>query len=129
MIHYEPLKTFLGARIANELGMTFGEIEALIGQSLPPEAFRHLHWWNNDPTNNAMTKAWLGAGYRTGGVDMVDRRLIFVRAAEDMPLAALSSPPAVGILARLHAPLASSVTIPAGIDLTEPSGEIWDAER
>jgi hypothetical protein len=110
--------------------MTFDEIEKLIGQPLPPAAFKYRPWWSNNPTNNVMTTAWLDAGYKTERVDMSARRLTFVRAAQQTPAAvAPSRAPTGGILARLRERLAGSVTIPVGVDLTAPSGEVWDAER
>ena len=34
-----------------------------------------------------------------------------------------------GFLARLRAGMAGTVHVPKGVDLTEPTGEVWDAER
>ncbi len=129
MSKYTPLKTFLAARMANEVPMTFDEIERIIGQSLPPAAFKHRPWWSNNPTNNVMTRAWLDAGYKTERVDMAARRLTFIRAAKQTPPLVAPSHEPEGMLARLRRRLAGSVTIPAGVDLTAPTGEVWDAER
>ena len=131
MSKYTPLNTFLAARKMDEVPMTFTEIENVIGQPLPPAAFKHRPWWSNNPTNNVMTRAWLDAGYKTERVDMAARRLTFVRAVKQTPPpVAPSSPPAGGgVLARLRERLAGSVTIPHGVDLTAPTGEVWDAER
>ena len=129
MSKYTPIKTFLAGQMANEVPMTFGEIEKLIGQSLPPAAFKQRPWWSNSPTNNVMTKAWLEAGYKTERVDMTARRLTFVRAAKQTPPATTPRASSGGILARVLERLAGSVTIPAGVDVTAPTGEVWDAGR
>jgi hypothetical protein len=34
-----------------------------------------------------------------------------------------------GFLKRIRQEMAGTVTIPPGVDVTEPTGEIWDAER
>jgi hypothetical protein len=129
MSKYAPIKAFLSGQVANEVPMTFGEIEKLIGQSLPPAAFKHRPWWSNSPTNNVMTKAWLEAGYKSERVDMAARRLTFVRAATQKPLATPPRSSSGGVLARVLERLGGSVTIPEGVDITAPTGEVWDARR
>ena len=126
---YTPIKIFLAGQKANEVPMTFGEIENLIGQPLPPAAFKHRPWWSNSPANNVMTKAWLEAGYKTERVDMEARRLTFVRGVKQTPAATPPRTSSGGILARVRERLAGSVTIPDGVDVTAPTGEIWDAGR
>ncbi len=129
MSKYTPIKTFLAARGANEIPMTFDEIETIIGQPLPPAAFKHRPWWSNSPTNNVMTQAWLDAGYKTERVDMAARRLTFVRTASQTPPPTSPCSPSGTILERLRNRLAGSVTIPIDTDLTAPTGEVWDAQR
>jgi hypothetical protein len=59
--------------------MSFSEIEAIIGSSLPPSSRRHRAWWSNNPSNSVITFSWLNAGYRTADVDMGSERLVFRR--------------------------------------------------
>lgn len=127
---YSPLQSFLADHSAQEVPMTFEEIEKLVGGALPPVALKHRAWWSNNPSNNVMTKAWLNAGYKTARVDMDGHKLVFVRVGEDNPKvsAAYISPPK-GFLVRLRAALAGTLKIADGADLTQPSGEIWDAEK
>ena len=74
---YEPLTAFLKQRDGREIRMSFGEIEQVIGATLPPKA-KHLRaWWSNNPSNNVMTKAWLAAGYKTAQVDIGSETLVF----------------------------------------------------
>lgn len=114
--------------------MTFAEIERVLGFSLPEKASGIRAWWSNNPSNNVMTKAWLAAGYVTERVDMGSRRLVF-RRSEGTPTVAARSTRAgeagrsVGFLDRIRSRLAGTVTIPEGVDITAPTGEVWDAER
>ena len=133
---YEPLKRFLTDPSATELPMSFDEIEQLIEGHLPAAAFSHRAWWSNNPSNNVMTRAWLDAGYKTERVDMTSRKLVFVRKSDGgktpesppSPTPTTSIGPRRGFLARLREALGGTVTIPPGVDVTKPTGEIWDAE-
>jgi hypothetical protein len=112
--------------------MSFSEIERVIGSDLPNAAHTHRAWWSNNPSNNVMTKSWLAAGFITERVDMGSQKLIFRRqGAAPSPVSRKTSrgTPARGVLDALRARLAGTVTIPEGVDITAPTGEIWDAER
>jgi hypothetical protein len=124
MAKYEPLRAFLTDRSDSEVPLRFEDIERIIGAPLPPVAFKHRAWWSNNPSNSVMTKAWLEAGYRAERVDMGSRKLVFRRAGDE-PEATSGA----NWLAALRAELGGSVQISPGFDLTEPTGEIWDAER
>ncbi len=79
-----------------------------------------------------MTKAWLAAGYVTERVDMASRRLVFRRNGTRPPASALGSSNVPkgdpGFLERIRARLGGTVTVALGVDLTDPTGEVWDAE-
>jgi hypothetical protein len=117
---YDPLKSFLATRQTQEVPMSFHDIEELIHAPLPPVAYKHRAWWSNNPSNSVMTRAWLDAGYKTERVDMGAQKLVFRRAAE-------AAEP-TNLLERLWARLGGTVFIPPGVDITEPTGEVWDAE-
>jgi hypothetical protein len=137
---YAPLKDHLGAQWATEVPMNFVEIEKVIGDTLPPSAYKHRAWWSNNPSNSVITYAWLEAGYETERVDMSSRKLVFRRVSPrpPRPPSTPSQPPpnsnsagAIddgGILGRLRAALGGTVRVAEGVDLTDPTGEIWDAE-
>lgn len=132
MSKYEPLTQFLAAQRAEEVPMSFGEIERVLGFHLPEKASGIRAWWSNNASNNVMTKAWLAAGYVTERVDMGSRRLVFRKSAH--PARRASPPPpasgrSIGFLDRIRAELGGTVTIPEGVDITAPTGEVWDAER
>ena len=131
MSKYQPLTHYLEERRATELPMTFAEIERVLGTALPASK-RHPAWWSNNPANNVMTRAWLKAGYVTERVDITGERLVFRRKpgarseADRAPQA--EAAPAGGLYDRLRTRLAGTVTIAPGFDITEPTGEVWDAE-
>lgn len=132
MSKYEPLTQFLSAQRAQEVPMSFSEIERVLGFRLPEKASGIRAWWSNNPSNNVMTKAWLAAGFVTERVDMGARRLVF-RKAVMSPIArtptANRTARSIGFLDRIRAQLGGTVTIPEGIDITAPTGETWDADR
>jgi len=128
---YDPLKSFLEASGAEEIPMSFDEIEALLGASLP-DSRRYPAWWSNNPSNNTMTRVWLEAGYRTERVDVAGERLVFRRADTGGTPPGSAGPATnrskVNVVLRLQRALAGTVTVAPGVDLTEPTGETWDAE-
>lgn len=129
---YDPLGTYLARSTEAEAPMTFRQIEALIDAPLPPAARRHRAWWSNNPDNSVITRTWRAAGFRAFQVDMAGETLTFRRDEAAVPPAPASAQsatgPQAGLIARLQARLGGTVRIPYGVDLTEPSGEVWDAE-
>ena len=81
MSKYAPLGAHLRESGRDEIAMTFGKIQTVIGESLPESAYRHQAWWSNNPSNNPMTRVWLEAGYETLEVNMDGRRLRFRKAS------------------------------------------------
>lgn len=120
---YEPLTVFLQKQHGGEVRMSFAEIERVVGFKLPPVAQRHRAWWSNSPTNNVMTRAWLDAGFRSEQVDMAAGKLVFrrekqIKRAESDPAARSGRHPLIGWMK-------GTVTIPEGVDLTEPADPEW----
>ncbi len=134
MSKYEPLQHFLEGCTTEEVPLTFGEIERILGAELPASK-AYPAWWSNNPSNNVMTRAWLAAGYRTERVDVAGEKLVFRRdkatqstgVSEGSPLPTFAGKP--GVLERLRAALGGTVHIAEGVDLTQPTGEVWDADR
>jgi hypothetical protein len=60
---YAALNTYLSGRFADNIVLTFAEIEALLGFALPAEAHVRMDWWlggqDNDPSpqRSAWTRA------------------------------------------------------------------------
>lgn len=118
---YEPLRRRLINEIDPVVELSFDEIERIIGASLPRSARVHSAWWSNSPDGHVNAQAWLAAGFRSEAVDLNRGRLRFRRQS------AASSRP--GFLERIRATMAGTVHIPEGVDVCEPTGEVWDAER
>jgi hypothetical protein len=125
---YEPLTRYLADRRTSEVPMTFQEIERVLGARLPASK-QYPAWWSNNASNNVMTKAWLDAGYQTERVDIGGERLVFRRVRRVQEEASSGGPGRPALIERIRGRLAGSVTIPNGVDVTEPTGETWDAER
>ena len=135
MSKYDPLTRYLADRDTAEVPMTFAEIETVIGVALPASK-QYPAWWSNNPSNNVMTKAWLEAGFQTERVDTGGEKLVFRRArgkprttAKPQPVSPSAPGRSQGFLERIRVKMAGTVTIPEGVDICEPTGEIWDAER
>ncbi len=134
---YQPLKVYLEAAGGAEVALSFEQIEHIIGGPLPASARKHPAWWSNSPAGHVNAQAWLKAGYASERLDLAAERLVFVpRATGGGPpspgLAEGAGPPfkpaGAGFLERIRARLGGTVWIAPGVDLTEPTGEIWNAE-
>ncbi|MEM3616393.1 MAG: hypothetical protein QXJ31_00565 [Candidatus Bathyarchaeia archaeon] len=75
---YEPLKGYLKFRAAftNSVKLSFTQIDGIIGDNLPIEAFRSENWWTNSP-DNVHAKAWLDAGWEASEVNLKEGYVIF----------------------------------------------------
>lgn len=123
---YEPLAEFLRKQQANEVPLTFAEIERIVGVKLPPKAQHHRAWWSNNPSNNVMTKVWLAAGFRSEQVDLSARRLVFRRFGKAPTRGPLEGRPAAGERRHpLFGALKGLVRIMPGTDLTKPADPTW----
>jgi hypothetical protein len=123
---YEPLGAFLRSQRAQEVPITFREIEKITGVKLPPKSQHHRAWWSNNPSNNVMTKVWLAAGYESTQVDMKARKLVFRRVEKAGSGAAQPEAKArKGERHPLFGALKDVTFIPPGVDLTEPADPDW----
>jgi hypothetical protein len=122
---YEPLEHHLRDARADQVPLSFAEVERIIGSALPQSARKYQAWWANSPEGHVNAQAWLAAGYRAQRVDIDGEQVIFVRN----PAAATRDTNAIGFLDRLRAKLGGTVTVMPGVDLTDPTGAVWDAER
>ena len=128
---YDALGRYLAAQPADEVPITFGEIERVLGIQLPLSARKHRPWWSNNARNSVMTQIWLDAGFATEQVDMLRGRLVFRRVgAESVPIrppagAQAPSPPPQFVRTVKRHPLFGAlkglVRVAPGADLTEPA--------
>lgn len=61
---YKPLCDHLKQCTERDVVMTFYDVEHIIGEHLPPSAWKHQAFWANNPTgHHSQCKAWIDAGY------------------------------------------------------------------
>jgi hypothetical protein len=83
MSKYEPLYDHLKPVRANELTMSFTEIEAVLGAPLPVSARQHKAWWaNSSGKGHTQPTCWHNAGWKTANVNLVDENVTFIRRAD-----------------------------------------------
>jgi hypothetical protein len=81
---YSPLLHYLVGRDEVAVRLSFRRIEEILGVKLPPSARTYQFWWANDTTgNHAQAQAWLQAGRRVTMLDLIEQRVVFVRAERD----------------------------------------------
>jgi hypothetical protein len=79
MSKYDPLYTHLTNLTADSVGMTFAEIDAVLGFDLPQSARQHRAWWANEApetTRHRHSRAWTLAG-RTATPNMKTETVLF----------------------------------------------------
>jgi len=122
MSKYEPLSQFLDTLERPAHRMSFSEIERIVGFRLPKSAYEHQAWWSNNETGHSHARAWLASGWRTEAVDLKRRQVTFERHTR--------SPSQSGDRPRdPWGCMAGTITIMPGVDLTEPTGAIWNAQE
>jgi hypothetical protein len=78
---YRPLSDHLARSGRDVLVVSFDDVARLIGKPLPASAFDWPAWWSNDRSCRSQRAAWRRAGYRTEGVDLAARTVVFRRSA------------------------------------------------
>lgn len=75
---YYPLFEHLQRCNQEAVTLTFTEIEALMGCSLPTSALRKKNWWSNRDSSSALQAgAWISAGYQIESVDLIQQTVTF----------------------------------------------------
>jgi hypothetical protein len=78
---YRGLHQYLERRFADAIVLTFGQIEDLLGHSLPSPAYSEPHWWDNaapSGTASPQNSAWIGA-HRAATANLTARTVRFER--------------------------------------------------
>lgn len=132
MSKYDPLRRYL-EYASGVVELRFSEVEQILGAALPGSARRHAAWWSNSGGTHVQSDAWLSAGYRTQDVDIEQQTLKFVpqqagfgemkqkpiKSEDELPEGDEEKQhPAYGAMKGM-------ITIPPGVDLTEPSYPDW----
>lgn len=103
---YASLARWLAAGGAEVIPMTFAEVDQAVVGGLPASAYRYRTWWTVCGGNSAQSRhGWVSAGYRVSRVDLTERLVTFVRAADPGAVHA-GRPPGGG--ARLRPPVSGS---------------------
>lgn len=58
---YDPLYSYLNTV---RITLSYKEIEEILGTSLPPSAYEHSEWWDNNTGSRPQNRAWLDAGWK-----------------------------------------------------------------
>lgn len=120
MSKYAPLETFLENSKKSEISMKFEEIEQIIDGNLPASSRKYPAWWSNESSTHVQADAWKNAGYKTVSVDIEDEKLVFVRDNKVEQRADMKP-----IIHPIFGCMEGTVTIPNGVDITEPAMPEW----
>ena len=74
---YTPLLNYLQRTPQDEIRLTFDEIEAVIGDTLPPSARTRRGWWSNRSKGSPQAAAWMGANYHAEDLNLSAERVTF----------------------------------------------------
>ncbi len=136
---YSGLALHLSGVPASTWRARFSDIEKVLGFPLPESARQHRAWWSNNGSNNVMTKVWKSAGWETEQVDMENQVLVFRKlSGARSPAPTGGASPALGrSVAKLRDAAGTQGfafgrlkgTVTQSGDLSEPTGETWNAEQ
>jgi hypothetical protein len=77
---YVGLVELLGRQQGERLDLTFEQLANVVPGGLPPSAYRHRAWWANEADGRHVhARAWTGAGWVVGGVDLAGRGVYLPR--------------------------------------------------
>ncbi len=80
MKKYSALGHYFANLAGDRITVTFGQIEEIIGASLPNSAFKHAAWWSNAKTStHSWAHHWLSAGWAKEHIDFEAREVAFRR--------------------------------------------------
>ena len=80
---YLPLEDWFRKQPASaqQIDLTFDQVEAILGSPLPKSVTKLTTWWTNvEPKIQSHRTAWLNHGWRVAEFDLQARRVKFVRA-------------------------------------------------
>lgn len=120
MSKYQPLQEYLLNSNASTLSLKFSDIEKILGFKLPASSYKHRAFWSNNPSNNVMTEAWLKAGYETQEVDLAARKLIFLKANDNLPNSNEIETNEKPSFKSIFGALKGQMIVFPDVDLTEP---------
>ena len=77
---YDALGNWFKNQPANKtiIQLTFAEVEAITGQSLPESARKYTQWWRD--AKRASSQAWVANGWTLDKLDLAGELVTFRRA-------------------------------------------------
>ena len=83
---YAPLVNHLSQATTNSVRLTFAEIERILGEGLPPSAYKHHAFWSNaDRGTNGWSNLWKRAGWVRADYDLSGKWVRFERTEHYSP--------------------------------------------
>ncbi len=80
MSKYAPLRRYLEGIHADEVTLSFADIEEIIESDLPKSAHDYDAWWANDSNGKHVhANEWMNAGWKTSRVSLGEERVTFTR--------------------------------------------------
>jgi CBS domain-containing protein len=82
---YAALAYWLAEQTAEQVSLTFEQIEGIMNSPLPSSALQLRAWWANDRVSHAPSLLWLEAGWKVAYVDLGERQVVFdkIKPLED----------------------------------------------
>jgi DNA-binding XRE family transcriptional regulator len=74
---YQPLREFLSRSDRAVVTLTFAEIEAMMGATLPLSAREKRTWWSNRSSGTSQAATWMSAGYTVKSLDLEREEVVF----------------------------------------------------
>lgn len=71
---YGPLFEYLRNNLADEVTLSFGQIEEILQRPLPASARTQSVWWSNR-RSGWQSAAWMDAGYRVAAIDLSEQKI------------------------------------------------------
>lgn len=102
---YWPLYEHLVGLETRDWQASFGDIERMLGFSLPKSAYSYPAWWSNG-SGMPHSAMWLNAGWRTNDLNLTGKTIHFVRDPT-----ASSSAAATKRVSRVSAPRTGKTTV------------------
>lgn len=81
---YAPLSDYLKALPArqDQLALSFSQVEKILGNQLPPSAYKYREWWANDAVHHSHARGWVGVGWKVDRVDLGSTKVVFRRSQD-----------------------------------------------
>jgi hypothetical protein len=84
MSKYDKLGRYLRGQRGEWHAMSFGEIESVLGFSMPVSARKYRPWWaNQSDGGHVQSHAWMSAGWRVWSVNFSAERVEFQRISAE----------------------------------------------